>query len=739
MYRGRQAPKNAVYDAVNVLITDEGLLARRGGSANYSSTDASSNLYRLHALYMRGPAANRIIMRRTGSTAVNVLDASAVPVSMAGDTDWSRPASVGDYAIFAVGYHQILLYGGSQKSATYSTGTLTATNGSVDVTGSGTSWLANVDAGMILNIGGTDFGVVQSVTDNTHLKLASPWANVTATGSAYTLVRTQVLNISAIPFAAATREFAVAAGSGSPRLLFCVGNRVYFTPRGVPLTFTATDYHELPASAQIIGAEGRGDNALLFTTTGVWEIDNLSLDAVDDFGNQQQVVTQINRDVILWDDYGISGFAGKLVIPAVDDVYLFGSGTALAPVTGGRGSQYDGGIRNLYREYVAAGYQPGQAATYQGHYILPILNGTTWVDTLVCRLDHGAAWTRWTGGAGGAGYAVLIEQAARQPKLLGLYGARVSELTACFTPSSANAVDANDTPPIAEITTRDYPTGGQQGGFVARARLRYELTAETDESLAAVWTTDPWHIGNAALEFVDGVIAGSEGANTSRSWLTTSTQSVLLSADTVLGARPAVNINSLVYSALGFVQTPGTVTASGYEVRFRYEVAADTVAIYRYDNTNLTRILDPVALPARLAPGDTLQVNIFGGTIEASVNSDAVGSVSDSAYFSASQPAYLTMGIVDQVSLGTRSSIRHGILVSLAFSSDQDGGVFTELAGRGEQGGGSGWGTSDGSTYMWVDVGKRRERVRFRVRITGAVSTFVLRSFEMLTRPSGRQ
>lgn len=80
-----------------------------------------------------------------------------------------------------------------------------------------------------------------------------------------------------------------------------------------------------------------------------------------------------------------------------------------------------------------------------------------------------------------------------------------------------------------------------------------------------------------------------------------------------------------------------------------------------------------------------------------------------------------------------------GTEIAVDFSSDQDDGVFTELTDRGEQGGAAGWGPSDGSKYQWADVQKRRERIRFRVRVTGACASFVLRSIEMLTKPSGKQ
>jgi hypothetical protein len=545
IYSGRRAPANTVYDAVNCLVSDEGLLFRRGGSAYHSASNATSNLTHLHALYMRAPAANRVIARRTGATSIVVLDGSDAPVNLTGGTSWSRPASVGDLAVFATGPTAMIFYGGSRKTAQYATGTITVTEGSTAVTGSGTAWLANVDAGMILRVDNShDLRAVRSIATDTTLTLASPWQGPTVAGETYDLNPTYGFSV---PSGVTTgRSYVIAAGSGTPRLLFCVGNRVFFTDRGDPQSFDADTFHELPASATIIGGEGRGDSALIFTTAGAWAIGDLSLDPVDAFGNLQHSIEQVNKDVILWDDFGIAGYGGSLVVPAIDDVFLMAP-DGLTPITGR--------IRPQYREYVEAGYQPGLAAVHRGHYFLPILNGTSLVDTLVCRLDRDAAWTTFAGGAASPAYATLIEETAREPKLLGLSAARVTDLTGCMEASASTDADGTDSDLVIE--TRDYPTGANQPGVALKIRARYEL----------------------------------DGAAT----------------------------------------------------------------------------------------------------------------------------------------------------VTPAFSSDQDAGVFEELVSRGEQGGADGWEESDGSSYQWAFVGRKRERIRFRLTIAGACTSFVLRSLELLTRASGKQ
>ncbi|MDE1145651.1 MAG: hypothetical protein PW843_03390 [Azospirillaceae bacterium] len=77
--------------------------------------------------------------------------------------------------------------------AAYSTGTITLTNGSDVVTGTGTAWLANAAQGQLLQpLPSPTISLVvyvASVVDNGTLRLESPWAGDSYTGIAYQLVR----------------------------------------------------------------------------------------------------------------------------------------------------------------------------------------------------------------------------------------------------------------------------------------------------------------------------------------------------------------------------------------------------------------------------------------------------------------------------------------------------------------------------------------------------------------------
>ena len=66
-----------------------------------------------------------------------------------------------------------------------SAGTLTVTNGSTAVTGTGTNWsLVNIKSGDQLHVGGV-VGIIASVTSDTEIVLSTGWKGASATGAAY--------------------------------------------------------------------------------------------------------------------------------------------------------------------------------------------------------------------------------------------------------------------------------------------------------------------------------------------------------------------------------------------------------------------------------------------------------------------------------------------------------------------------------------------------------------------------
>lgn len=92
--------------------------------------------------------------------------------------------------IVVVGNGNGFRWSGSKKAA-YSTGTVAMTSGDATVTGTGTTWTTNVEAGMYLHVGDDDVGQsgafrILSVTDNTHLELEfAPTFSNTISGANY--------------------------------------------------------------------------------------------------------------------------------------------------------------------------------------------------------------------------------------------------------------------------------------------------------------------------------------------------------------------------------------------------------------------------------------------------------------------------------------------------------------------------------------------------------------------------
>jgi hypothetical protein len=483
IYRGRKAPANTVYDALNALINDEGHVYRRPGTSYLSTVDTAFTINGM-ADVMVGPSLTRTLAwGQLYSDHLWVLDTAASAwrqIDVAGIVPRARAVPVGNVVALpqATNPRQLAtFYAGSLKTANYSTGTITVTNGSTTITGVGTAWLANADAGMFITDTTTSRQVIASIVSDTQMTLATPWPGTTHSGSAYTLSPTTATGLGSA-FAAAPSILVLAAVGTPARLIYCYNNRAYFTAPGT-LALTVTDYHELYGADVITGADSFGDTLVLFTTSGTWMITNMSLDPVDDFGNVQQQIQRVN-DLILWGDAGIARYGTDLVIPGTDDVYLFAPDGSTTPITGGR-YPGDAGIRPLYRTHVQAGYEPGTAVVYRSHYFLPIVVPSTGlvVDVLVCRLDRGAAWTRWAGHAKGTAYARRVGTTSRSPVLIGVSGTRVTDLTGCLNPSGLPA-DADTTTQTFTVESNDDDLGpGVRPNTAEKVRFVYETIGGT--------------------------------------------------------------------------------------------------------------------------------------------------------------------------------------------------------------------------------------------------------------------
>lgn len=305
---------------------------------------------------------------------------------------------------------------------------------------------------------------------------------------------------------------------------------------GSTTAFNTNDFHQMPEGVQVRGLHGLRNAIAVFTTGGVWIISNVGFDLVDASGNVQHRIDQFSRDIIIWQDTGLAAWEGGLVVPALDGVWLMRYGVSSdvpAPF-----EPISGPIQQLYRDYVSLGYTPGLATVYRGHYILPIMNGSSQVDVLVCRLDApGRPWTRLSGfGARIVSYAVRLNPTLRKPELIGGSSAAGRVLTLqYFEPSIVTAYDADGSVAPFSVQLRAWATGDLTANTIAKVRLAYQLIdpANVNPTITLTqlssspvrggtewgmfdWGTVDW--GQASISTVPGVAPEDAGALSPYTW-----------------------------------------------------------------------------------------------------------------------------------------------------------------------------------------------------------------------------
>lgn len=368
------------------------------------------------------------------------------------------------------------IYGGSRKTAPYSTGTVKVETGSKVVTGSGTTWNTLVDAGMLLQIGSGRVYVVEAVESTTKLILRDAYEGEGGSGNAYTLHN--VYSVGSDPYE--TWDYLTVCAN---RLVTMSGRTIKYTEVNNPHTFTnslgTTNEHTLPEGVEGVGLATVGQTVLIFHTGGIHVLDGLALDIVDQNGNPQHRLQQLSEGTVLAGATGIAGSGQQLVVPCEDGIYLMDGISQPTRVSRP--------VELLYRQRIAAGYLIGQARVFRGHYLLPIITGAAKVKTmLVCRLDrptrsrHQAAfpWSRFSGHGGEIpAFTVTSSVGASEPQLLGASGrdAAILDCSAFFEPDEDHELDADGTCHDLDIICRDLPTGAGTINVVRAVKPRYEL------------------------------------------------------------------------------------------------------------------------------------------------------------------------------------------------------------------------------------------------------------------------
>ena len=465
-------PENGVFNALNGLLDEDGSIYGRAGTEYL--TNASI-----------GDTAIRLLWSGELTAGYRTVFATSDAIAVVG-ADGATPVTLRSFGVAnPTRAHELLgllfiegvgIYGGA-RSTSNASGQATLTAGSATVTLGAA--VAGMEAGMLLNVGGRALPI-KTVNSTTQVVLRDSWDGTSGA---------QAYSLSAIaPFAPLYQDGVLSVVID--RLTSSLGSRMKFSETGKPHSSIPDDYHELPGGVKILGADSISDVALQFATDGIWVVSNMGFDLTDEYGNPQQRLERVNRELVLWSAPGITGYRDGLVVPSADGVWLLGQNYQTTPVSQS--------INPLYREYVRSGHKTGVGVVHNNHYFLPILTGVnTPVETLVCRLDRSVQtrlgviypWSR----IDNAGLTAVVNrvEADRSVTLIG--GTQDGRVVRCpfFEPSAENKMDADGSWFRWETVTRDYATGKRNENKVRGLEVRYEMEdAENDnpEIVAAIGT-----------------------------------------------------------------------------------------------------------------------------------------------------------------------------------------------------------------------------------------------------------
>lgn len=481
----------AVMDHVNGLYEADGGLFKRGGSIDHSTALSSPSSHPLVWGFDGYFDAGRrtIVASQDNFYVLGTDDATLIDLGSDG-LSLPRPSALMESMLFIGGGY---IYGGSRKTATYSTGTVSLTKATYDangvitnetaaktVTGSGTTFTSNVDAGMLFQRGNERVYVIASVDSNTQLTLRDPYDGATGSGISYTAHHFYKMTTSD-PYE--TSSFYAVCDN---RLLRGTGNKVEFTEIRKPHKWTLTagdpsgeipNRHEFPEGSQITGLAAIGKTAVVFTSAGVWTIDGMAFDIVDTNGNSNHRVQVLSREIV---SYGqTSTWEQALIVPCTSGIFLLDGVSSPRRVSHPLGP--------LYQLYMDRNYQPGQGTVYKDHYILPFISaGGVVKDILVARLDRpikvngqtAFPWARQGGvGVECPAFFVRHSSTAQQSLLLGANFplAEIVDCSGWFEPDATNMLDADGEPPEWVLVTRDFETGNLTKNTVRTVRPRYEM------------------------------------------------------------------------------------------------------------------------------------------------------------------------------------------------------------------------------------------------------------------------
>lgn len=494
-------PPGAVLAADNFFTDDSGGLKLRGGVNAQSETLAG--LGPLDVLWEGFLAAGRrTLLGSAGKMATLAADAvtpvlwdGAVPNGPVGP---AQIDVIGGVAVLPGGH----ITGGARKAA-YTTGTVSLTNGSDTVTGTGTSWSANVEPGMLFIGGamtilesGIPLAIVKEVVSNTSLKLMEAYRGPTAAGQSYTLYSHARFGVEGYGVLDTTlvgvvgEKLLIVRASEPDRVYVSAGRdastgalRSFVFTMDPTVSPAPRDYHAFPG-AEILGISQLRGLGVIFTTAGIYTISGLAGEAVDARGNGQRRVELYSQDVIpvAKTGKGMPGavpYRGGLIVPATDDVYLIDLLGAAQPIAVS--------ARRAWRLALSLGWTPGRAQVYRGHYLLPLVNAAgvpqeTWAFRIDRPVDTpiGVAFP-WTKFKGQGGKVAAFQTRHLQGQMDELWAGGASGVLGMVLEASGlllgvTGEDEDGTLVEGTLTGRDY-TGAGLRTLWRRLRIRYRLEA----------------------------------------------------------------------------------------------------------------------------------------------------------------------------------------------------------------------------------------------------------------------
>lgn len=464
---------------VNALLDEDGNPYRRGGT-EYDTTNGlgSGGLIWNWEGYLK-PGARSLA---ANSADFGVKDGEGAFVNLGGaGLSVPKQSAVLEELLYIGGG---TLYGGSRKSSVYSTKTVTVTKGSKTVTGSETSFTANVDAGMLFHIGSERVYIVASVDSNTQITLRDAYEGESGSGKSYTLNPVWTVGGSD-PYE--VWDYVTVCAN---RLVGISGRKLIYSevnnPHKYESSILETANEHTIQLGEGVGLATVGQTVLVFTTGGIVTLDGLALDITDLNGNAQHRLQTLSNELVCAGAAGIASYGQTLVVPAGDGVYLVDG--VSQPV------RISKPVSRQYRQRISDGYRIGGAAVDRSHYFLPIITGAGVVKEVhVCRLDRPSRdrqqtiypWSQLAGDGGKVtSYAVRRSTGAQEPTLIGCQSSSPSRLLDCsgyFEPANANAADADGSVHTWEVITRAFPTGQETLNAVRAVETRYELVDADEE------------------------------------------------------------------------------------------------------------------------------------------------------------------------------------------------------------------------------------------------------------------